>query len=93
MRPYMFPGDSLALVLFLFLPQHKLNEELLQLLIAVVNAELLKTATQTQVNRKMTVNGKRCGKYKGLWENEFYIPLVPVVLEDFKTIDIQEAND
>lgn len=43
----------------------------------------------------MTVNGKRCQKHTGLWENELYIyiPLVPVVLEDFKTIDIQEAND
>lgn len=43
----------------------------------------------------MTVNGKRCQKHTGLWENELYIyiPLVPVVLEDFKTIDIKETND
>ena len=47
MWPYVFPGDSLALVLFLFLPQHKLNEELLQLLVAIVDTELLKADRQS----------------------------------------------
>lgn len=40
----MFPGDSLSLILFLFLLQHQLDEELLQLLIAVVDAELFEAA-------------------------------------------------
>ena len=41
----MFPGDSFSLILFLLLPQHQLDEKLLQLLIAVVDAELFKAAT------------------------------------------------
>lgn len=41
---YMFPGDSLSLVLFLFLLQHQLDEELLQFLVAVVDAELFEAA-------------------------------------------------
>ena len=37
----MFPGDALSLVLLLLLLQHQLDEQLLQLLVAVVDAELL----------------------------------------------------
>ena len=39
----MFPGDALSLVLLLLLLQHQLDEQLLQLLVAVVDTELLKT--------------------------------------------------
>ena len=39
---HVFPRDALPLVLLLLLLQHQLNEELLQFLVAVVNAELLK---------------------------------------------------
>ena len=41
----MHPLDSLSLILFLFLLQNELDEELLQLLVAVVNAELLEGVT------------------------------------------------
>lgn len=44
----MFPGDSFSLILFLLLLQHQLDEELLQLLVTVVDAELFKAATQTE---------------------------------------------
>ena len=37
----MFPWDALSLVLLLLLLQHQLDEQLLQLLVAVVDAELL----------------------------------------------------
>lgn len=43
----MFPGDAFSLILFLFLLQHQLDEELLQLFITVVDAELFK-ATETE---------------------------------------------
>lgn len=43
---HVLPGDALPLVLLLLLLQHELNEELLQLLVAVVDAELLKAAGQ-----------------------------------------------
>ena len=39
----VLPLDSLPLVLLLLLLQHQLDEQLLQLLVAVVDAELLKT--------------------------------------------------
>lgn len=45
----MFPGDSFSLVLLLFLLQNQLDEELLQLLIAVVDAELLEAAGERHV--------------------------------------------
>ena len=38
----VLPLDALSLVLFLFLFQHQLNEELLKLFITVVDAELFK---------------------------------------------------
>lgn len=40
----MFPGDALPLILLLLLLQHQLDEELLQLLITVVDAKLLKAS-------------------------------------------------
>lgn len=46
----MFPGDPLPLVLLLLLLQHQLDEELLQLLVTVVDAELFKAA-ETQRGR------------------------------------------
>ena len=42
----MFPGDALPLVLLLLLLQHQLDEQLLQLLVAVVDAELLKAGDE-----------------------------------------------
>lgn len=42
--PHALPGDALSLVLRLLLPQDQFDEELLQLLIAVVDAELLEAA-------------------------------------------------
>lgn len=45
----MFPGDSFPLILFLFLFQHQLDEELLQLLITVVDAELFKAAETQEI--------------------------------------------
>ena len=38
----MLPGDPLPLVLLLLLLQNQLDKELLQLLVAVIDAELLK---------------------------------------------------
>jgi len=42
----MLPLDAFAHVLLLFLLQHDLDEQLLQFLVAVVDAELLETAHQ-----------------------------------------------
>lgn len=42
-----FPGDVLQVVLLLLLLEHVLHEELLQLLISKVDAQLLKTARGT----------------------------------------------
>lgn len=39
---HMFPRDAFPLVLLLLLLQDQLNKQLLQLLVAVVNAELFK---------------------------------------------------
>lgn len=44
--PYMSPHNALPLVLGLLLLEDELNEELLQLLIAVVYAELLKAVRE-----------------------------------------------
>lgn len=44
-RTYMLPLDAFIHVLFLFLLQHDLDEQLLKLLVAVVNAELFETDT------------------------------------------------
>lgn len=38
---HVLPGDALPLVLLLFLLQDQLDKELLQLLVAVIDAELL----------------------------------------------------
>ena len=48
------PLDALVLVLLLLLFQNELDEELLQLLIAVVDAELLKAASRKQVHKVIT---------------------------------------
>ena len=45
---YMLPLNAFVHVLLLFLLQDNLNEQLLQLLIAVVDAELLETERQTR---------------------------------------------
>ena len=44
----MLPLDALTHVLLLLLFQDELDEELLQLLVTVVDAELLKTAIETE---------------------------------------------
>ena len=41
---HVLPGDALPLVLLLFLLQDQLDKELLQLLVAVIDAELFKAA-------------------------------------------------
>lgn len=51
----MFPGDSFSLILFLLLLQHQLDEELLQLLVTVVDAELFKAARRVNVTDSHTV--------------------------------------
>lgn len=43
---HMLPGDALSVVFALFLSEDQLNEKLLQLLVAVVNAELFETVQQ-----------------------------------------------
>ncbi len=45
----MLPLDALAHVLLLLLLQDQLDEQLLQLLVTVVDAELLETATNKSV--------------------------------------------
>ena len=63
----MLPGDPLPLVLLLLLLQNQLDKELLQLLVAVIDAELLKAAKETE---EPTVvqgghrirTGERCGE-------------------------------
>ena len=46
--PHMLPGDALSLVFSLLLSEDQLDEELLQLLVAVVDAELFKTVKTTE---------------------------------------------
>ena len=43
MKSYMDPFDALSHVLFLLLLQHQLDEQLLQLLVTVIDAELFET--------------------------------------------------
>ena len=49
----MDPLDAFPHVLLLFLLQHQLNEQLLQLLVAVVDTELLKAATHIHNDAKL----------------------------------------
>lgn len=56
MYPYMFPGDAFSLIFLLLLLQHQLDEQLLQLFIAVVDAELFKAAAQQTEEMKHYVN-------------------------------------
>lgn len=57
----MLPGDPFPLVLLLFLLQDQLNKQLLELLVAVIDAELLKAArkginqAQTNFNNNKTI--------------------------------------
>ena len=46
---YMSPLDALPLILLLLLFENQLNEQLLKLLVAVVDTELLEAATETCV--------------------------------------------
>lgn len=50
----MLPGDPFTLVLFLLLLQNQLNKQLLQLLIAVIDAELLKAERKGKSRFKQT---------------------------------------
>lgn len=56
---YMGPTDSFPFIFILLLFQDQLNEQLLQFLVAIVDAQLLET----------------------------------VVIEDFETVDVQNADD
>lgn len=53
---HVLPGDPFPLVFLLFLLQNQLNKELLQFLVAVIDAELLKAARKginyVQINKK-----------------------------------------
>lgn len=92
----MFPGDSFSLILFLLLLQHQLDEELLQLLVTVVDAELFKAAKRTNVTDSHTVKystqSSRCCRVF-FTQVEYLLSFKPVVLEDLKTIDVQHPDD
>ena len=53
---HVLPGDALPLVFALFLPEDQLDEKLLQLLVAVVDAELFKAGRR---QRKQTLEQHR----------------------------------
>ena len=57
----VLPLDPLPLVLLLLLLQHQLDEELLQLLVAVVDAELLKTVLPKDLKAVDVKNANYCG--------------------------------
>ena len=57
----VLPLDSLPLVLLLLLLQHQLDEQLLQLLVAVVDAELLKTVLPKDLKAVDVKNSNYCG--------------------------------
>jgi hypothetical protein len=52
----MDPLNALSHVLLLLLLEYQFNEELLQLLVAVVDAELLKTKIHTENNSALQSN-------------------------------------
>lgn len=81
----MLPGDALPLVLLLFLLQNQLNEQLLQFLIAVVDAELFKAARKgiNYVQRNKKINNRVLSLLSSL----------PVIVKDFKAIDIQDTDN
>lgn len=91
----MFPGDSFSLILFLLLLQHQLDEELLQLLVTVVDAELFKAAKRANVTDSRTVKystqSSRCCRVF-FTQVEYLLSFKPVVLEDLKTIDVQHPD-
>lgn len=53
---HVFPGDAFSLILLLLLFQHQLDEELLQLFVAVVDAELFEATAQQQQQVRVRVN-------------------------------------
>ena len=57
----VLPLDPLPLVLLLLLLQHQLDEQLLQLLVAVVDAELLKTVLPKDLKAVDVKNSNYCG--------------------------------
>lgn len=121
----MLPGDAFSLILLLFLLQHQLDKQLLQLFIAVVDAELFKATAQQRKGVKYYVNialwkqtqtFNHCTankthnkamyvvikvKYlyvdKDLWMLfilvEYLVPYKPVVLENLKTVDVQNPDN
>lgn len=72
----MLPSDILALVFLLFLFENKSDEQLLQLFIAIIDTQLLKTRRTTS-----------------LIDRESTDVSPPIVVKDFKTVDIENAND
>lgn len=81
----MFPGDSFSLVLVLFLLQDQLDEELLQFLVAVVDAKLFKAAA-----------GQNKGQFhkvpRSVRNTRVFMPFEPVVLEYLKAVDVQHPD-
>ena len=75
----MDPFYALSHVLLLFLLQDQLNEQLLQLLVAIVDAQLLKTAV-----------GKGSSQLKPQFSGTS--PL-PVVIKDLKPVDVKNSDD
>ena len=57
----VLPLDPLPLVLLLLLLQHQLDEQLLELLVAVVDAELLKTVLTKDLKAVDVKNANYCG--------------------------------
>lgn len=53
--PHMLPGDAFSLIFVLFLSEDQLDKKLLQLLVAVIDAELLK-AGRKQRNKHLSNN-------------------------------------
>lgn len=55
----MHPSDALLSIFFLLLLQDKFDEQLLQLLVTVVDAELLKAAKETTVSSISKVKSRK----------------------------------
>lgn len=90
----MSDRDPFGLVLLLLWLKGELNEELLQFLVTVVDTELLKAATHSKKHKKtrhrVTLTVITFKRAKALTK---IINSVPVILEDLKAIDVQQAND
>lgn len=72
--PYVSPLDAFALVFLLFLLQDQLDEQLLQLLVAIVDAKLFETGKQSKNDRqKRSPNKASRAKRSVLTVNVLYL--------------------